>query len=128
MNVAIDSCQLKRVWLKNILSINDSKKKSKKERERERKKVQGWEKKEKKKGWLSFFPLYFEGLKWSKTADVADSWIPEHELQDYGIYHNKERLLFGTTVDMTDKRWNSRFSTKGLFFLATRELASKTRF
>ena len=62
MNVAIDSCQLKRVWLKNILSINDSKKKVKK-RERERKKVQGWEKKEKKKGWLSFFPLYFEGLK-----------------------------------------------------------------
>lgn len=63
MNVAIDSCQLKRVWLKNILSINDSKKKSKKERERERKKVPGWEKKKKKKGWLSFFPLYFEGLK-----------------------------------------------------------------
>lgn len=42
--------QLKRVWLKNILSINDSKKKSKKEREKERRYKGGKKRKRKKDG------------------------------------------------------------------------------
>ena len=42
--------QLKRVWLKNILSINDSKKKSKKEREIERRYKGGKKRKRKKDG------------------------------------------------------------------------------
>ena len=42
--------QLKRVWLKNILSINDSKKTSKKEREIERRYKGGKKRKRKKDG------------------------------------------------------------------------------
>lgn len=42
--------QLKRVWLKNIFSINDSKKKSKKEREIERRYKGGKKRKRKKDG------------------------------------------------------------------------------